>query len=147
MPLLLGALVLIDWRHSGFSGVRLVWWAALGVQFTIILLPPRVAAVDNSHVARGLFIRRRMCTARLVAVRMVDGVTQRLVLSDASGGRLELNPRVQVANPLLWHHLEQGARHSLEQGTLLYGMPVVESMARRIDGEACRGILRASDLK
>ncbi|MCQ9184235.1 hypothetical protein KMT30_35395 [Streptomyces sp. IBSBF 2953] len=83
--LLLGALVLIDWRHSGFSGVRLVWWAAIGVLLTIILLPPWVAAVDNSLVARGLFIRRRVCTASLVAVRMVDGVARRLVLSDASG--------------------------------------------------------------
>lgn len=60
---------------------------------------------------------------------------------------MELDLRVLVANPLLCHHLEQGTRHSLEQGTLLYGMPVVESMARRIDGEAGRGTLRASGLK
>lgn len=127
--------------------MRLVWWAAIGVLFMIILLPPRVAAVDNRLVSRGAFIHRRVCTARLVAVRMVDGVAQRLVLSDASGGRLELDPRVLVANPLLWHHLEQGARHSLEQGRLLYGMPVVASLARRINGEAGRGTLRASGLK
>lgn len=57
-----------------------------------------------------------------------------------------LDPRVLVANPLLWHPLDQGALRSLQQGTLRCGMPVLERMGQRIDPEVCRGILRASSM-
>jgi hypothetical protein len=69
---------------------------------------------------------------------MSEGITQRLALSDTSGGRLELDPKVLNTDPLLWHHLERGARRALEQGTLRCGMPVLERLRRRIDAEACR---------
>ncbi|MFG2456543.1 hypothetical protein ACGFWE_05660 [Streptomyces sp. NPDC048523] len=141
-----GALVLLDWGLVGLTAMRLAGWAALAVLFWVVLTPPRVSAQDGGLDSRGLVSRRRVRTDRLVAVRMSEGITQRLVLSDTSGGRLELDPRVLITNPLLWHHLERGARRALEQGTLRCGMPVLERLGRRIDAEVCREILRASGL-
>lgn len=145
--LLFGMLVLLDWGLAELTAVRLMWWAALAALLSVILTPPRVSAVDGGLDARGLLRHRRVRTDRLVVVRMTEGVGQRLVLRDESGGRLELDPRVLAANPLLWHHLEQGARRSLERGTLRRGMPVLERLGRRIDRESCRGIRRASGLE
>ncbi|GAA2652655.1 hypothetical protein [Streptomyces vastus] len=145
--LLFGALVLLDWGLVGLTATRAVLWAALAVLLLIILTPPRVTAENGGLDARGLLSHHHVRTDCLVAVRMSEGVAQRLVLSDASGGRLVLDPRVLVANPLLWHELDQGARRSLEQGTLRSGMPVLERLRVRIDGEAWRGILRGSGME
>ncbi|MFK4106453.1 hypothetical protein ACI2L1_41675 [Streptomyces sp. NPDC019531] len=141
-----GALVLLDWGLVGLTAVRSAGWTALAVLLSVILTPPRVSAQDGGLVGRGLVSFHRVHTDRLVTVRLSEGATQRLVLSDTSGGRLELDPRVLIANPLLWHHLERGARRALEQGTLRCGMPVLERLGRRIDAEVCRDILSASDL-
>ncbi|MEV1084087.1 hypothetical protein AB0I98_38760 [Streptomyces sp. NPDC050211] len=145
--LLFGALVLLDWGLVRLTAVRAGWWAALAVLLLIILTPPRVSAAAGRLDARGLVTHRRVRTDRLVTVRISEGVSPRVILTDTSGGRLVLDPRVLIANPLLWHHLDQGARRSLEQGTLRSGIPVLERLGRRIDGELCRGILRASSME
>lgn len=145
--LLFGALVLLDWRLAQLTAVRAGWWAALAVLLLIILTPPRVSAAAGALDARGLMTHRRVRTDRLATVRMSEGVSQRVILTDASGGRLMLDPRVLIANPLLWHQLDQDARRSLEQGTLRCGMPVLERLGRRIDSELCRGVLRASSME
>ncbi|MDG4859516.1 hypothetical protein P8605_15355 [Streptomyces sp. T-3] len=67
-------------------------------------------------------------------------------LRDAYGGRLQLDPRVLAANPLLWHLLDQGVRHSLTQGSLLAGAKAAEQLGRRIDRVTSRTILRLSGL-
>ncbi|WP_328436824.1 hypothetical protein OG828_05640 [Streptomyces sp. NBC_00457] len=144
--LLFGALVLLDWGLVRLTAVRAGWWAALAVLLLIILTPPRVSAADGGLDARGLVTHRRVRTDRLVTVRMSEGVSQRVILTDTSGGRLMLDPQVLIANPLLWHQLDQGVRRSVQQGTLRCGMPVLERLGRRIDGDACRGILRASGM-
>lgn len=144
--LLFGALVLLDLAFVGLTAVRIFWWAGLSVLLWVVLTPPRVSVEDGELEVRGLVTRHRACTDRLVAVWMAEGVTQRLVLVDTTGSRLELDPRILAANPLLWHRLEQGARRSLESGTLRCGMPVLERLGRRIDGEVSRGIVEASGL-
>ncbi|MFG2523502.1 hypothetical protein [Streptomyces sp. NPDC048527] len=145
--LLFGVLVLLDWGLVRLTVVRAGWWAALAALLLIILTPPRVSAANGGLIACGLVTRQRVCAARLVTVRVSEGVTPRLILTDTSGARLVLDPRVLVANPLLWHQLDQGARRSAEQGTLQCGMPVLERLGRRIDDEVCRGILRNSSLE
>lgn len=142
--LLFGTLMLLDWASSELALVRAAGWGALAVLLAIILTPPRVSATGCRLQARGLLAHHRVHTDHLVAVRISEGVAQRLILSDTSGGRLVLDPRVLVANPLLWHQLDQGARRSIEQETLQCGLPVLERLGRRIDAEVCGGILRVS---
>lgn len=142
--LLFGALVLLDLGLVRLTAERAGWWAALAVLLVVILTPPRVSATNGRIDARGMVTYHWVRADRLVAVRVSEGVAPRLVLTDASGGRLVLDPRVLIANPLLWHQLDQGARQSVEQGTLRCGMPVLERLGRRIDDEVCRGILRSS---
>lgn len=145
--LLFGALMLLDWGLLRLTAGRAGWWATLAVLLLIVLTPPRVSAENGELTSRGLLIHRRVRTDRLVVVRMTEGVAQRLVLCDTSGGRLVLDPRVLVVNPLLWHQLDQGARRSLEQGTLRCDVPVLERLGRRIDGEVWREVLRTSGLE
>ncbi|WP_244187830.1 hypothetical protein [Streptomyces regalis] len=145
--LLFGALVLLDWGLLRLTVVRAGWWAALAVLLLIILTPPRVSAANGGLDSRGLVTHSWVRTDRLVTVRVSQGVSPRLILTDTSGARLILDPRCLVANPLLWHQLDQGARQSAEQGTLRCGIPVLEQLGRRIDVEMCRGILRNSALE
>lgn len=145
--LLFGALVLLDWGLVELTAVRLGLWFVLAVLLVVVLTPPLVSAQGSALDVRGLVTRHRVGIDRLVTVRMAEGVTQRLVLVDTSGNRLELDPRILAANPLLWHRLEQGARRSQEQGTLRCGMPVLERLGRRIDGDVWRGILHGSGLE
>lgn len=141
------ALMLLDWGLVRITVMRSAGWAVLAVVLSIVLTPPRLSARAGGLEARGLISRRRIRTDRLVAVDVSDGITQRLVLSDTSGGRLELDPRVLITNPLLWHHLERGAQRALERGTLRCGGPALERLGRRIDAKVCREISRASGLE
>ncbi|MGW0820250.1 hypothetical protein [Streptomyces sp. NPDC002845] len=146
--LLFGLLALLDWGLLvGLTGARTALWAALALLLLVILTPPRVSATDDGLDARGFLTHHRVRTDQLVTVQISEGVAQRLVLSDTSGARLVLDPRVLVANPLLWHALDQGARRSLERGTLRSGAPVLERLGHRVDAEAWRGIARAAELE
>jgi hypothetical protein len=75
-----------------------------------------------------------------------DDRPRRVVLRDVCGERVELNPRVLAANPLLRHLLDTGARHFRECGTLPSGTEVLQELAEEIDGETARAVLRASEL-
>jgi hypothetical protein len=95
-------------------------------------------------------------TDALLVVELYGQVAQRLVLWDAYGGRLDLNPRVLAANPLLWHLLDTGARRSRERGTLRSGTDVLRELGMgappsgswgRIDGETARAVLGTSGLE
>ncbi|MBZ4318063.1 hypothetical protein JNW98_01520 [Streptomyces sp. SCA2-4] len=129
------------------DAVRTCCWIALGSTLVAVLRPPRVTAGDGWLASRGLLRERRVRTDLLTRVRQLDGVAPRLVLRDVGGGRVELDPRVLRANPLLWHEVERGARRALERGLLREGAPVLAALASRIDGEGAREVLRASGLE
>ncbi len=112
-----------------------------------VLRPARVTAGDGWLASRGLLRERRVRTDLLTRVRHVDGVAPRIVLRDVGGGRVELDPRVLRANPLLWHQLDTGARRALDRGLLREGAAVLEALRQRVDGEGAREILRASGVE
>jgi len=145
--LLFGALVLLDWSIARLTGMRAGWWAALAGLLLIVLTPPRVSVFHGALDARGLVVHQRVRADRLVTVRVSEGVAPRLLLTDAFGGRLVLDPRVLVANPMLWHQLEQGARQSVERGTLRSGLSVLERLGQRIDDGVCHAILQRSGME
>lgn len=89
---------------------------------------------------------RTVHTDLLVLVRHSDGMAPRLVLRDALGGRVELDPKVLTANPLLWHRLEQGVRRSRERGLLRCGAAPLQALAERIDHDGARAVFEASGL-
>ncbi|CAM5241091.1 hypothetical protein [Streptomyces aurantiogriseus] len=110
----------------------------------VVLLPHRVTAGPGWLAVRGPLHRRAVRTDALTAVRQYTGVSAHLVLRDAHGHRLELDPRVLVDNPLLWHQLDTGVRRSLERGTLRQGADVLERLGHEIDDRITRAVLKAS---
>ena len=87
-----------------------------------------------------------MHTDALTVVRQYGDVAPRLVLWDAYGHHLELDPRVLAANPLIWHELDTGLRRSIERGTLRQGADVLQQLGHRIDDDTAQAVLRASGL-
>lgn len=133
--LLLGLLLVIDMGSGRLTGLRALLWVALAVLLFMVLVPPRVTAGEGWLASRGLLRRRRVRTDCLVGVRWSDGVSLRLVLRDLDGARVEVDPRVLIANPQLWHLLDAGARSSLGRGTLLCGATALRQLSERIDRE------------
>lgn len=144
---LLGMLLLIDWAAGTLTWWRGALWAGIALLLFLVLVPARVSAGAGWLVTRRLPRTRRVRTDLLVAVRPVDGVAQRLVLRDALGNRVEIDPEVLVRNPALWHRLDEGARRSEATGTLLCGTAALHRLARRLDHETALAVLRASGMK
>ncbi|MFF3490241.1 hypothetical protein ACFYWS_02725 [Streptomyces sp. NPDC002795] len=143
----LSALLLgIDTLSGQFTLWRGVLWLGLGALLTVVLLPARVTATVDRLTARGLWREHTVRTDLLVSVRCVDGVAQRLVLRDQFGGRVEIDPQVLVANPPLWHLLDDAARESERRGLLLCGATALRRLARRVDGELAQSVFRVSGL-
>ncbi|MET8416947.1 hypothetical protein ABZV41_14705 [Streptomyces sp. NPDC005098] len=145
--LLLGLLLLIDMSSGRLTGLRALLWVALAVLLFVVLVPPRVTAGEGWMASRGLLRRRQVRTDCLVGVRWSDGVSLRLVLRDLDGARVEVDPRVLIANPQLWQLLDAGARSSLGRGTLLCGATALRQLSERIDREpaasrATRAVIR-----
>ncbi|MFG2128694.1 hypothetical protein ACGFNV_12985 [Streptomyces sp. NPDC048751] len=138
--------LLVDWDAGSLAPLHALLWVTASTVVLTILLPPRVTAGPGWLAVREPWSRRLVRTDALVAVRQYDGVSSHLVLRDTYGYRLELDPRVLVANPLLWHELDTGVRRSLERGTLHQGADVLERLGHRIDDETARAVLRASGL-
>lgn len=139
-------ILLIDTANGTVSAARAALWAGLAVLLHCVLHPPRVSAGPGWLAVRGVRGTRRVCTDLLTSVRHSDGVAPRLVLRDALGGRVELDPKVLTDNPVLWHRLETGARRARASGLLRTGTDVVERLADRIDGDAARAVFEASEL-
>ncbi|MFD4232167.1 hypothetical protein [Streptomyces sp. NPDC058545] len=133
--LLLGLLLLIDVGSGRLTGLRALMWVALAVLLLVVLVPPRVTAGEGWLASRSLLRRRRVRTDSLVAVRWSDGVSLRLVLRDLDGARVEVDPRVLIANPHLWQLVDAGACSSLGRGTLLCGATALRQLSERIDRE------------
>jgi hypothetical protein len=141
-----GAATLLDWGSGGLTLLRADLWSALGAVVFMVLRPPRVTAGDGWLAVRGLLRERRVRTDALVAVCRHGSVTTRLILRDVYGGYAELDPDVLIANPLLWHRLDAGARRSRERGTLRQGTTVLRELGERIDDGTARAVLKASGL-
>ncbi len=144
---LLALLLLIDWGSGAATPWRAVLWCALSVLLFLVLCPRRICAGEGWLASRGLLCTRRVRTDLLVSVRCTDGVCQRLVLRDAHGGRVELDPQVLVNNPELWHRLDEDAQKSAALGSLLCGVIALGRVQERIDRETARTVFRVSGLE
>ncbi|MGW3498252.1 hypothetical protein [Streptomyces sp. NPDC001020] len=144
---LFAMLQLIDWGSGAESPWRATLWFAVSMLLFAVLCPRRVCAGEGWLASRGLLRTRRVRTDLLVSVRCVDGVSQRLVLRDVFSGRVEIDPRVLVDNPDLWHRLDEDARKSMAVGSLLCGQTELDRVRERIDRETALTVFRVSGLE
>ncbi|MET9545430.1 hypothetical protein ABZY36_08980 [Streptomyces sp. NPDC006627] len=144
---LLVLVVLLDLVSGTFTALRLALWWGLAALLYMVLHPARVTAGPGWLAVQGLGRRRHVCTGLLTAVRYSEGVAARLVLCDSLGHRVELDPRVLVADPLLLHRLDRGARAAREAGLLRTGCAELRRLTEQVDGAAARGVFEASDLR
>jgi hypothetical protein len=119
----------------------------LALLLFVVLCPARVRAGEDWLSVGRLLGERRVRTDLLVSVRCLDGVSQRLVLRDAFGGRVEIDPEVLVKNPHVWLRLDAGAQKSAAGGTLLCGATALRRLSRRIDRETAHAVFKASGLE
>jgi hypothetical protein len=138
---------LIDRCTSGLTPARAVLWLLLGLVAGAVMLPPRVTAGDGWLAVRGVLRERRVRTGALVSVRLSGTVAFQILLRDADGRRVEVEPRVLLANPVLWHALDRGIRASRAGGTLPPGPDHLAPLRERIDTDAAHEIFRASGLR
>ncbi|WP_326709787.1 hypothetical protein OG758_10830 [Streptomyces sp. NBC_01474] len=139
-------LQLIDWWAGSFTAARATLWVALGVLLFVILYPARVTAGEGWLASRGLVRERRVRTDALVSARCLGGVSQRLRLRDASGGRLEINPQVLHSNPELWHRFAKDANAAAARGHLTCGATALRRISARIDRETALTVFKDSGL-
>lgn len=138
--------LLVDWDAGSLSTPRALLWLVLSAALFVVLLPPRVTAGTGWLAVRGPWRRQLIRTDALTAVWRYDDSSSLLVLRDTYGHRLALDRRVLAANPLLWHELDTGVRRSVERGTLLQGVDVLNRLGHSIDDDTVRAVLRASGL-
>ncbi|MFH9551690.1 hypothetical protein [Streptomyces sp. NPDC017435] len=143
---LLALLLLVDWGSGRFTLWRGALWLALALLLFLVLYPARVSAAEGRLASRRLLREHRVRTDLLVSVRCLDGISQRLALRDAFGGRVEIDPEVLVRNPQLWFHLQEGT-HKSAAGTLLCGATALRRLSQRIDRETARAVFEASGLE
>lgn len=144
---LLALLLLIDWGAGTLTAPRATLWVTLAVLLFLVLYPTRVSAGEGWLVSRGLRGTRRVRTDHLVSVRCLDGVGQRLVLRDTFGARVEIDPRVLITNPPLWHRLDEDARISALRGSLTCGATALRRVTERIDRETAMTVFKVSGVK
>ncbi|MGW2486081.1 hypothetical protein ACWCV9_02520 [Streptomyces sp. NPDC001606] len=145
--MLLTLLLLIDWGAGRFTPWRGLLWLALALLLFAVLFPARVSAGEDWLAARWLLHERRVRTDLLVSVRCLEGVAQRLVLRDAFGVRVAIDPDVLVNNPALWQRVEAGARQAAADGLLLCGQTALGHLSARVDRETALAVFRASGLE
>ena len=138
---------LLDVAAAGLPPERAALWLPAGAVVTAILLPPRVSAGDGWLTVRSVARRRRVRTTELVAARLTGAVALQLVLRDAAGRRVEFDPRVLSANPLLWHELDSGILASRRAGLLPAGPDDLAALRAGIDTDGARAVFRASGLR
>ncbi|MFG2124945.1 hypothetical protein [Streptomyces sp. NPDC048710] len=144
---LLGMLLLVDLAAGTLTWWRSALWVSLALLLFLVLFPARVSAGEDWLASRRLLRTRRVRTDRLVAVRPLDGVAKRLVLRDALGARIEIDPDVLLRNPDLWLRLTEAAHASEASGTLRSGSTALHELTERIDREAALMVFRASGLE
>ncbi|MET8743675.1 hypothetical protein [Streptomyces sp. NPDC004728] len=144
---LLGLLLAVDAAARHLTWPRALLWTGLSALLWAVLVPPRVRAGAGWLSSRRLFHERTVRTDRLVSARWSDGVAQRLVLRDADGHRVEVDPEVFLANPALWHRLDEDVRGCVERGTLRCGVTALRQLADRIDRRHARAVFTVSGLE
>ncbi|MFI9612507.1 hypothetical protein ACIHCM_12670 [Streptomyces sp. NPDC052023] len=144
---LLALLLLIDWAAGTLALGRATLWCALAALLFVVLCPPRVSAGAGWLASRSLLRTRMVRTDLLVSVRCSDGVSQRLVLRDAFGERVELDPQVLVDNPELWHRVDEDVHRSQARGSLLCGATALRRVSERIDRETAGIVFKLSGLE
>ena len=145
--LILGLFMVFDAGSGRITALRSLVWTTLAFLLFAVLLPMRVSACEGVFVCQGLLGQRSVRTDSLVAVCRSDGVAQRLVLRDDFGGRVEFDPRVLAANPPLWRLLDEGARASTADGSLVCGTEELRRLSERLDRETARTVFRISGLE
>ncbi|MGW2747128.1 hypothetical protein [Streptomyces sp. NPDC001450] len=144
---LLGMLLLVDGVADTLTWWRSALWASLALLLFLVLFPTHVSAGEGWLASRRLLRTRRVRTDRLVAVRPRDGVAKSLVLRDALGARVEIDPEVLLRNPDLWLRLTEAAHASETSGTLRSGTTALHQLTERIDRETALKVFRASGLE
>ncbi|MFJ9247433.1 hypothetical protein [Streptomyces sp. NPDC101776] len=144
---LLGLMLVVDHFSGRLTLRRAALWFALAVLLFVVLYPARVRAGEGWLSTRGLLRGRRVRTDRLVSVRCLDGISQRLSLRDEFGGRVEIDPDVLVNNPDLWHRLAEDSRRSLASGTLTCGATALRRIAQRVERETAETVFKVSGLE
>ncbi|WP_369187591.1 hypothetical protein [Streptomyces sp. R08] len=144
---LLVLLLVVDHLTGHFTLWRGALWLALAVLLFVVLYPARVRAGEGWLSSRGLLRERRVRTDRLVSVRCLDGISQRMVLRDDLGGRVEIDPAVLVTNPDLWHRVSEDSRRSLTSGTLTCGATALRRIAERVERETAETVFKVSGLE
>ncbi|MFE0514856.1 hypothetical protein [Streptomyces sp. NPDC058964] len=144
---LLGMLFLIDWLTDNLTWWRGVLWVTLALVLFMVLCPARISAGEGWLASRRLLSTRRVRTDALVSVRCLEGVSRRLVLRDAFGDRVEIDPQVLVNNPDLWFRLDEDARSAAAAGTLMCGTTALRRIAERVERETALSVFRASGLE
>lgn len=135
----------LDTAAGSLSAARAGLWAGLAVLVLAVLVPPRVTAGDGWLSVRGALRTRTVRTDTLVAVRQHQGPGAHLLLYDAFGHRVQVDPRTLIANPLLWHLL--GKRPPLrERGVLRHGSQVLAHLGDAVDGPRARAVFRVSGM-
>ncbi|QLJ01603.1 hypothetical protein HZZ00_11585 [Streptomyces sp. NEAU-sy36] len=140
-------LLCIDAAAGSLTWWRGLLWGALAALLGLVLHPARITAGDGWLAGRRLLRTRRIRTDLLTVVHPVDGVTQRLMLRDALGNRMEIDPEVLIRNPGLWYRLAEGARQAEASGTLRCGTTALHRLARRVDRETALAVFKASGLE
>jgi hypothetical protein len=144
---LLVLLLLIDWGSGRLDPWRAALWLGLAGLLFVALYPARVSAGEGWLSSRRMLREHRVRTDALVSVRCLDGVSQRLLLRDAFGGRVEIDPDVLVTNPQLWYRLDEDARKSAVVGTLVCGETALRRVSERVDRETAESVFRVSGLE
>ena len=144
---LLGLLLLVDHLSGRLTLWRGALWLTLAVLLLVVLYPARVRAGEGWLSSRGLLRERRVRTDRLVSVRCLDGVSQRLLLRDELGGRVEIDPDVLITNPDLWHHVSEDSRKSMASGSLTCGATALRRVAERVERETAETVFKVSGLE
>ncbi|MYT23617.1 hypothetical protein GTW69_25590 [Streptomyces sp. SID7760] len=144
--LLFTTLFAVDAGSGRLDVTRGVLWAGLACLLFVILLPHRVSVRPGLLSARGLLTKHTVRTDSLVSVHWSDGVAQRMILRDARGSRVEVDPTVLARNPAMWHLLDADSRSSIRQGTLRRGTTALRQLAQRIDRETARTVFKVSGL-
>lgn len=141
------ALFVMDASVGRLDVTRGALWTGLAVLVFVIMLPPRVSIRPGLLSTRGLLVERSVRTDRLVSVQWSDGVSQRLILRDTEGGRVEIDPTVLVRNPAMWRCLDKETRTSIRRGSLRYGATALCGLTARIDRETAHMVFKVSGLR
>ncbi|WEV27950.1 hypothetical protein OYE22_24335 [Streptomyces sp. 71268] len=128
---LLAGLLLVDLANGTLGLTRGLCWTGLALLLLAVLTPPRVTAGDDWLATRGLWRTRSVRTDLLVTVRLVGGVTPRLLLRDARGATVWIDPRVLVTDPPLWRRVERGTRTAQRRRVLRGGAWLLAELGRR----------------